>query len=321
MSVNPEGGRPHTGVRADNVRAHAREPADYLSGVSLDTSECSRLSPDGICSTDAVRNILDMVVASAPEGRAPEGRATTVAAAAAVLGCDSESCVVTHTRTQKIARDLKLEGVLKKEIALRFKPAGPRNGTALLSNVHIDAVLRQWADEFATFYACPFAMADFDTDGDELGRVKLDELRSGRYRTFGCVMNTDVSSGPGTHWVAIFVDMRPAPGGPEPWTVEYFNSAGRPPARAVVRWMERQRAALLLARAGALEGAPGPVETWAVTSVAHQRSQTECGNYALFYIRRRLEGVTPQVFMEGGSRIPDSAMVKFRQYLFRARDP
>ena len=181
-------------------------------------------------------------------------------------------------------------------------------------------------------------MADFNTNGDHFAAVKLEELRRGKYRTFGCVMNTDSSRGPGTHWVAVFVDMRPEGVDTAPWTIEYFNSAGRPPAAPVVRWMEQTRAKLAALRATleapratleeprtTLEAPPtaasaGLVETWAVSSVSHQRSQTECGPYALYYIRRRLEGAQPKDFMDASYRIPDRAMVEFRHYLFRERN-
>jgi hypothetical protein len=239
------------------------------------------------------------------------------------------------------------ESLIRRELEHSFKPVGPRHGRALLSNTNIDGVLRRWADEFPDFCPCPFAMADFDTNGDAFatadpGGLRLaGEARGAPCRTFACVHNTDVSSGPGIHWVAVFVDMRPAPDSPQDWTVEYFNSAGRPPARPIVRWMERTRArlaavraqmlanALASASASALASAPalslasahtpaGSAESRAVTGVCHQRSQTECGPYALYYIRSRLEGVPADDFANPAARISDAAMEAFRQHLFRA---
>jgi hypothetical protein len=130
------------------------------------------------------------------------------------------------------------------------------------------------------------------------------------------VINTDTSSGPGKHWVAVFVDCRPAPD--EPWTVEYFNSAGRPPPKAMVGWMERRRAQLAAYR-GQLPSSRGhvcDVIAVPVTDMDHQESQTECGLYALFYIRRRLEG-TPYSFFFS-QLVPDAAMTAFRAHVFRA---
>lgn len=198
-----------------------------------------------------------------------------------------------------------------------LKPSGPRNTTGLLSNFNIDHSLGQWALEFDTFYPCPFAMVDFATCGDHLGTVDMKSVMSGVssgfklldgstrviFDCFGCVMNTDYSTGGGKHWVAIFVDCRE---GHEPWTVEYFNSTGNPPPKQVVVWMEETTAAL---------SELNKTESVIVTKFDHQESQTECGNYSLYFIRCRLENVPVSFFNEG--LISDDAMIEFRKRLFR----
>ena len=87
----------------------------------------------------------------------------------------------------------------------------------------------------------------------------------------------------------------------------------------MVAWMERARAVLINYRAS-LAGADATpanteVRSVAVTSMDHQESQTECGLYALYYIRRRLEG-EPYSFFET-ELVPDSAMAAFRMHVFR----
>ena len=79
--------------------------------------------------------------------------------------------------------------------------------------------------------------------------------------------------------------------------------------------MERARAQLAGCRA-ALPGGRGDVVTVPVTDMDHQESQTECGLYALYYIRRRLEGVPYAFFFE--QLVPDAAMTAFRAHVFRA---
>jgi hypothetical protein len=206
---------------------------------------------------------------------------------------------------------------LKHELDKNFKAKGPRDTLALLSNYDIDGTLQRWGRVFTDFFPCPFAMMDFDSNGDMFGEISFPNLLKGRavanlgagmqsrgpFKCFGCVVNTDVSSGPGKHWVAVFVDCRDAV-----WTVEYFNSVGRPPPRPMVAWMERTRSELESFRGG-------EVNTVSVTDVDHQESQTECGLYSLYYIRRRLEG-TPFAFFET-KLIPDDAMTLFRKHIFR----
>lgn len=265
-----------------------------------------------------------------PRGTAPE--AATVRKAAAAVGCGSESCLLAHPQFINYAEEVfGLEPAhLQREKDLRFKAAGPRLGHALLNNYNIDETLQRWARVFTSFFPYPFAMMDFDRTGEPFARIDPAAVLAGEVpvdlgpghekkrrpcRTLGCVVNTDVSTGKGKHWVAVFVDCR----GPGGWTVEYFNSAGRPPPKAMTHWMERTRARLAEARAKADPvSETDAVTAAAVTNVAHQESQTECGLYALFYIRRRLEG-TPMAFFEDPSRIiTDDEMTEFRKHCFRA---
>ena len=85
----------------------------------------------------------------------------------------------------------------------------------------------------------------------------------------------------------------------------------------MVAWMEKARARLADARAQSTDARANAhaVATVAVTDVDHQESQTECGIYALYYIRRRLEGTPIEFFRE--QIVPDAAMTAFRAHLFR----
>lgn len=243
------------------------------------------------------------------------------------LGCDGEACAVTHPQfLNHVARTagITVASEIRSEALATFKPAGPRFGTDLLSNFNLDECLQRWAAEYPAHYCCPFSMMDFEREDYQFSKVSLPAIRRGEVRqavfdpatpgrpaqlarpctTFSCVLNTDVSTGPGKHWVCVFVDMRPG----RPWTVEYFNSAGNPPPRTLTRWMEAA-AADLRAAFPAEE-----VVTCAVTSVVHQRSRTECGVYVLYYIRARIEDVPLDHFREWV--VPDKPMQEFRQHLF-----
>jgi hypothetical protein len=272
---------------------------------------------------------------SLPEGEVPE--ASAVRKAAAAVGCGSESCLLAHPHFVSYAENVfGLESErLRREKGLRFKAAGPRTGHALLNNYNIDETLQRWARVFTGFFPYPFAMMDFDRTGEPFATIDPVAVLAGQVpvdlgpghekalrpcQTLGCVVNTDVSTGKGKHWVAVFVDCR----GPGSWAVEYFNSAGRPPPKAMTHWMERTRARLAAARKsiepGKTDGGDSAraVTANAVTDVAHQESQTECGLYALFYIRRRLEGTPAAYFEDPAQIITDDEMTEFRKHCFRA---
>lgn len=321
-----------------------------LSLVSTTPSECVEglCRPGEPCSSPEVVAALSAFIRTRPEFEErdpppPAGAgepellphrgvgAAIIRRAAGALGCSSESCLVSHPEVRGYL-DAAVPGSAR-ELDTRFKEGGPREGRALLSNFNIDGTLQRWAYEFEDFYNYPFCMMDFARTGGVLVRHPPAEALAGRAkqivrnpeaaeiekvrracRCMGCIVNTDVSTGLGLHWVAVFVDCRSREAA---WTLEYFNSAGNPPPREMTRWLEETRRALAAARARKPRTYGGEeVKVVPVTSFRHQRSQTECGLYSLFYIRSRLEGVSPATFMRGG-RITDEVMAEFRRHVFR----
>lgn len=328
--------------RPDNIG----EITDHwsLSDLKIDRSECAEdpSRPDGApCSRAPILEAITKFVESVSKSSdtpalnatpllptAKTEGAKAVVKAAAVLDCGSESCVLSHPKfTQFAEKKLGLAAsTIEAEKERRFKTAGPRNSLALLNNYNIDETLERWARVYPEFFAYPFAMMDFEKTGEPLAALDIGDIFDGKVSQkmgpgftsvkrpascAGCVLNTDISSGAGKHWVAVFIDARSKGA----WTVEYFNSAGRPPPKPVVVWMEKTRARLIEYRKQHPDLGTSPVNTVAVTSISHQDGQTECGLYACFYIRKRLEG-TPFSFFEK-DLIPDAVMTQFRQFIFR----
>jgi hypothetical protein len=234
------------------------------------------------------------------------------------LNCTSESCVLNNKRFNNfIQNKLGNSNITKYELATRFKTHGPRNNNNLLSNVNIDDTLILWSREFTDFYPCPFSMIDFKLTENKFCQFKILDMIKGNesfydpvnglqkriFNTYGCVLNTDVSTGKGKHWVCIFVDCRPKL---NIWTIEYFNSSGNSPHKHVMEWMENQRIDLIKIH---------PVDTVTVTNIVHQKSNTECGMYVLYYIRSRLDGISYTHFLT--NRISDSDVFNFRKHVFR----
>jgi hypothetical protein len=298
--------------RADNVAPTVLSHDEVFKGLSTNTGECME-SNGGVCSSKKVVMVIaDFIRDVAPAAKNP---VEVVKIAAKKTGCDSELCVLTSNLFQNFVVTKGAENDVKRDVEVRFKPKGPRDNTDLLSNYDIDGVMRKWAYKFETFYPCPFAMMDFETNGDQFGEFCFKSMLEGKlgfggtrkkFDCFGCVVNTDVSSGRGKHWVAVFVDCRK----PSVWHVEYFNSVGNPPPKPMIKWMERTKSDLYKHGGGSAEVLSIPV-----TDVDHQESQTECGLYSLYYIRRRIEN-TPHTFFQT-KIVPDDAMTEFRKHIFR----
>jgi hypothetical protein len=243
------------------------------------------------------------------------------------LKCDNEMCIVTNPEFNHFAIHSHIvnKSDLNENINTRFKPEGPRNNTDWLSNEDIDSNLQDWACEFEDFFPCPFAMIDFNTTNDDLNKYKMHEIYSGQKakstilgkmtvpcRTFGCAINTDVSSGKGIHWMALFIDMRPQ-NGEDPWTIEFFNSAANPPQDSINAWMDAKK--IELEEYLKDSNRNNKVILAKVHKLEHQMSSTECGVYTLFYIRSRLENIPYAKFLQ--EVIPDESMKDFRKHCFR----
>lgn len=247
--------------------------------------EC--LVPDGhgVCSSPRVigelRRWLELPDTVPPREVVDEAKERT--------GCGSEACLYTSPYVES-----------KGELDERFKPAGPWQSRDWLSNSNIDQVLDMYVSRFPRTLHVPFQMIDFPEYGGDLAATDWKRVAK-RYNSVVCVVNTDRRGGAGKHWVCVYVDV---PG----CTVEYFDSAGQPPPDMVVTWLTG--AAIQLG-----DALGEPTRDVLVTSMQHQRGESECGVYCLFYIVARLAGV-PYRFFEH-TRVPDSDMEAFRAHLFR----
>jgi hypothetical protein len=215
-------------------------------------------------------------------------------------GCGTEACVLKSPLVEKILP----RHLIHKTIADRFKPTGPRLTKEWLSNIDIDSVLRSYAKKYKDFYHIPFQMRDFQDTGGELSLLDFCDNYKEGYRTFGTVVNTDLSTGRGIHWFAIFGDFREDN---TCFTIEYFNSSGQLPVKEISAWMKYTKHIWN-------KSFNKPVKDVITSRIQHQNDNHSCGPYSLYYIISRLEGVPYLHFRN--NKIKDELMLEFRKYLF-----
>jgi len=291
--------------------------------VGTNCSECvNTLDPNEPCSSkETIKHLSDFIVSKGnkkntdsiengenilPKSKSLESK--IVNKAANILGCVSESCVLTHPDiTEFIIDKVGSKRVVDRDLDTRFKEKGPRDTTLWTNNYNLDGTLKRWADEFETFYPYTFCMMDFFHTNGSLVSIKPKQWLSNGKNCAGCVLNTDVSTGSGIHWVAIFVDCRY-----DPITIEYFNSSGNPPPKPVIKWMEDTKKQI---KEYYSQNNDIDVVTIPVSKIQHQFSESECGLYALFYIRKRCEGSSYKEFSK--TPIKDNCMIAFRKHVFR----
>ena len=227
-------------------------------------------------------------------------------------GCRTESCVLTK---KEILQDIPID-ILKAvqlEKKLRMLPEPPATESSLLSNINIDGRLTLAANHAENrFVNLGFSMVDFN-DGKKY-RTKLTiptifEImnQNPEAKYFASVLNHDMSSGGGTHWVVVLIDV-----GVKDIVLEYFNSSGMPAPSRVMWWASEF-----------IDKAPGklknhkPVRFVQVLDRAmqHMTDTTECGVYSLYYVLSRLAGNPYDDFRY--TKRTKSDMRKYRSFLFR----
>ena len=186
--------------------------------------------------------------------------------------CEKEDCWMDQIQDKNVKYELD---------RLLFAPDSPadwkKNPTSWLSNYDIRDVLRQYEMAHSNFKLLGPSSIDYDTvlsDGkcvwDDLCRLSMHDLHSRNKRKLGIVFNLDKHDKPGSHWISLFVDS-------DEGKIIYYDSAVNPCPKEVDRLIGE-----ICKQGTALEQ---PIIYDVVKNkYSHQRTNTECGMYSLFFI-------------------------------------
>ena len=285
----------------------SRSTKSLISNININLPEKTDCAIDGVCVPTKTREIIKKHIVGEKDGDVMEH-------AKRLTNCTDDSCVLEHPKL-KFNLTATEQMNVEKTLNENFKVRGPSDTRRWLSNMDIDKTLEQWAVHFPKFFNCHFACVDFMDYDSELSKINLAQVYKGEMMqlihnnrttrqcdTFACIVNTDTHFGGGIHWVTIFVDMREAHS-----TIEFFDSTGNPPPDEIIKWGHKAESQLQSINQSA--------KFIPVTRAKHQRKDTECGVYSLFYVRSRLEGIPYIRFMK--DLISDDEVVKFRKLCFR----
>ena len=215
-------------------------------------------------------------------------------------GCKNNKCVAKllfNDYINKPKNEQKQEELeqLKEDVETHFKPSGPYNSNKWLSNIDIETILNSWAHIY--YKECvifPFCMMDFQKTDELFNKIDIEKVKKDKLKSF-CVFNTDFSTGTGKHWVCVCVD-----GSQDTPVIEYFDSGGNPPPKELYSKL--------------LDLSLKFKVDIKFSTVKHQKENTECGVYCLFFIDKRLRNYPYDYFLD--KRISDENMKIFRKYLF-----
>jgi hypothetical protein len=161
----------------------------------------------------------------------------------------------------------------------------------------------------------PWAKRGEDNDRicvwEELCHLSLDKLMKSGKRKIGVVFNLDRYDEPGSHWVSLYISLEERPtdvmskqtGGSSGPSIEwpnlggknrkaahptpfifYFDSTGSPPPMEIKKFIHR------IKKQGKLLSPPLDIVSYNSNGRNHQRNNTECGMYSLFFLITMLTG-------------------------------
>lgn len=198
--------------------------------------------------------------------------------------------------------------------SLLSRPKAPAewkvNPEEWLSSTDIDKLQKSFETLFQEYLHVGTFPIDFDSKSETgeclvsaLCSMDIQSLVKKGKTQFGITFNTDVSTGPGEHWVAVFCDVRPELQYPR---MTYFDSYAHKPEKEIKRLMKRWK------------------ERWDSTAVhsepmkltynktRHQYKDSECGMYCVYFHFCCLTGIPME------ERVPDDVINSFRQMLYKA---
>jgi hypothetical protein len=228
--------------------------------------------------------------------------------------CDKEDCWLEHLDDD----DLKHE-IEEMSFAPDHPPEWKKNPDEWLSNYDILEVLEQYEEKHKEFKFIGPSPIDFDTRPkedkcvwEELCTFSLDKLDPS-VKKIGVVFNLDKHNEPGSHWVSLFIDL-------EDHFMFYLDSAGDnipPEVDALVKriqgqWNKKHQHLKM--------------RVYKNHPFEHQKGNTECGMYSLFFIitllTKQIEGkshtTSELIKLFRSKRIPDKYVFNYRKIYFNS---
>ena len=222
--------------------------------------------------------------------------------------CNHEMCWIDKTIESTDTKDQ-----IKNEL---FVPQMPiswnKNPSEWLSSIEISDVLKQYEDKYDDFLFIGPSPIDYDaTDTNninpqklcvwpELCHFNLKEHISNGINKIGFVFNTDKHYKGGSHWISMYLDLNKK-------LLFFFDSAGNKAPNQIEKLMKKIMSQSL--------DNDIQIKTDTNYPKIHQKENTECGMYSLYFIISLLEKKHNAEFFKK-KRVNDHLVKKFRTIYF-----
>tara|TARA_Y100001980_G_C14536984_1_gene313860 strand:- start:74 stop:910 length:837 start_codon:yes stop_codon:yes gene_type:complete len=219
--------------------------------------------------------------------------------------CDIESCWLIQESINA--------GLDRNILNYTFAPTKPvswkKNPNEWLDSNDIRKVMKQYENSFKKFKFIGPSPIDYDSkdsyDDDgicvwpELCEFSLIDYLKKNIESIGFIFNLDKHTQDGSHWCAMYLDLKKK-------QLYYFDSYGKPIHKNMNRFGKT------VVSQGNKFGIP--IEFIKLTRV-HQKKDSECGIYSLYFISSLLTNKHDYKYFED-KRIPDDEIFKYRSIFF-----
>ena len=217
--------------------------------------------------------------------------------------CNTESCWL---RQKFIDENLDKE-LLQYTFAPKSPASWKKNPSEWLSSLDIDKVMKQYERVYPCFEFIGPSPIDFDNHKlygecvwEELCKFDIyDYIKNGKNK-IGIIFNTDPHYKDGSHWISLFINIKKK-------FIYYFDSNGNkvpPQIKDLMEKIKKQANSMNL-----------DLKIMDNYNFQHQKSETECGMYSLYFIIQLLmDTKTPEYF--NTHKVPDPEVFKLRRVFF-----
>lgn len=221
--------------------------------------------------------------------------------------CNKEDCWLKELRDETMKRDIQ-----EYIFAPYSPPEWKENPNEWLSNIDILNVLRQYEEKYENFEFIGPSPIDFDTKVNtnekcieqDVCTLSLKTQLKNKKNKIAIVFNLDRHDEPGSHWVSLFIDL-------ECNFIFYFDSAGNPIPNEIKVLKDR-----LIKEA---KGMHIKIKYYDNNGTDHQKGNSECGMYSLFFIITMLDenmNMRQKRELFQKKMIPDKYVEQYRKIYF-----
>lgn len=171
----------------------------------------------------------------------------------------------------------------KELVNFTFKPPKPRGKYMWLSTSDIEDVMRQYEMSYPEFKFIGPVPIDFMKVMPDIILLDYVKLYTQGITKIGVIFNTDPSYKDGEHWISMFIDISAS----SP-SISFYDSVAVCPAPSEIR----KYIDFILKQTEKLQAVWGRKSTFITNcnNVKHQRKNSECGVYSMYYITESLKG-------------------------------